>query len=168
MSTGPGRIKAIETRVYGCRFRSRLEARWAVFLTEAGFQWEYEPEGLELEAGRYLPDFRVSRPGQSVSVWLEIKPMLDEAQADPRWPELAARSGVMVFVARGIHRPGDRCTRDHAAQVFHPGGEVYNVARLWQASGYDTAWAKASTARFDGTDEPGFFGPRGRGRRRRR
>lgn len=53
-------IKAIETRWKGYRFRSRLEARWAVFFDACGYQWEYEPEGYELEGGiRYLPDFKI-------------------------------------------------------------------------------------------------------------
>lgn len=158
-------IKAIETRVYGCRFRSRLEARWAVFLTEAGFRWDYEPEGVELDAGRYLPDFRVSRSGSAVSVWLEIKPMIEDYADDPRWMELASRSGMMLFTVRGLHRPGDDCGADHMAQVFHPDGSVYRVHLLWQARQYDGAWVKANTARFDGTDEPGFFNRR-QGRRR--
>lgn len=50
-------IKAIETRYKGYRFRSRLEARWAVFFDRLGLRWEYEPEGYELPSGRYLPDF---------------------------------------------------------------------------------------------------------------
>lgn len=158
-------LKAIETRVYGCRFRSRLEARWAVFLTEAGFRWEYEPEGVELDAGRYLPDFRVTKG--SVSIWLEIKPMIEDYADDPRWMELARRGGMMLFTVRGLHRPGDDCTADHMAQAFHPDGSVYRVHRLWQARPYDPAWVKANTARFDGTDEPGFFATRrGRGGRR--
>lgn len=161
-------VRAIETRAYGCRFRSRLEARWAVFLTEAGFRWEYEPEGVELDAGRYLPDFRVSRPGSEVKVWLEIKPMIEDYADDPRHAELARRSGMMLFTAQGLHRPGDDCTVDHAVRVFHPDGSVYDVHLLWQARRYDGAWVKANSARFDGTDEPGFFGPRGGGRRGRR
>lgn len=50
-------IKAIETEYNGYRFRSRLEARWAVFFDAAGIEYEYEPEGFELSCGRYLPDF---------------------------------------------------------------------------------------------------------------
>lgn len=158
-------IKAIETRVYGHRFRSRLEARWSVFLTTAGFRWEYEPEGLELDAGRYLPDFRVTR--NDVTIWLEIKPMIEDYADDPRHAELARRSGLLVFTAQGLHRPGDDCTVDHACRAFHPGGSVMNVHRLWQARQYDDAWRRANTARFDGTDEPGFFGPpRRKGRRK--
>lgn len=42
-------IKAIETSYAGCRFRSRLEARWAVFFDRMGVSWEYEPQGYELD-----------------------------------------------------------------------------------------------------------------------
>lgn len=53
-------IKAIETVYNGYRFRSRLEARWAVFFDALGVKYEYEPEGFELPSGQwYLPDFRV-------------------------------------------------------------------------------------------------------------
>lgn len=62
-------MKAIETRYAGCHFRSRTEARWAVFLDAIGYEWEFEPEGFELNAGRYLPDFWL--PNQKK--WLEIK-----------------------------------------------------------------------------------------------
>ena len=51
-------IKAIQTEYNGIKFRSRLEARWAVFFDAVGVRWEYEPEGFELSNGiRYLPDF---------------------------------------------------------------------------------------------------------------
>jgi len=51
-------MQAIETIYKGYKFRSRLEARWAVFFDSLGIQWEYEPEGYVLEDGTlYLPDF---------------------------------------------------------------------------------------------------------------
>jgi hypothetical protein len=160
-----GRIPSIETRAYGCRFRSRLEARWAVFLTEAGFHWEYEPEGAALSSGNYLCDFRVTR--NDVTVWLEVKPP-NNTEDDPRWAELARVSGQMVFVVRGMHRNGDRCEQAHSARVWMPDGAMADVHRLWQAKSYEAAWDRASEARFDGSDDlrhrPGQ-GPR-RGRRR--
>ena len=52
-------IKAIETEYRGFRFRSRLEARWAVFFDAAGIAWEYEPEGYDCDGVLYLPDFRI-------------------------------------------------------------------------------------------------------------
>lgn len=162
--TGP-HIQPIETRAYGCRFRSRLEARWAVFLTTAGFDWTYEPEGAELETGRYLCDFQVTGPN-GVRVWLEVKPKLSEDQPDdPRWAELAARSGMMLFTVRGMHRTGDRCTTAHSARVWLPDGTVADVHRLWQGQGYTAAWDRASEARFDGKDRLGH--PPGRGPRRK-
>jgi len=66
-------IKAIETRYNGYRFRSRLEARWAVFFDTLGLSWEYEPEGFHTSAGPYLPDFRVFTP-QGEHIWYEVKP----------------------------------------------------------------------------------------------
>lgn len=39
-------ITPIETIYKGYRFRSRLEARWAVFMDACGADWEYEPEGI--------------------------------------------------------------------------------------------------------------------------
>lgn len=51
-------MKAIETVYNGYRFRSRLEARWAVFFDSAGIRYQYEPEGFVLSDGTYyLPDF---------------------------------------------------------------------------------------------------------------
>lgn len=75
-------VRAIETRYAGCRFRSRLEARWAVFLDELHISWDYEPQGFELPGGRYLPDFRVNTghecPGH---FWIEVKgPVPDQRE----------------------------------------------------------------------------------------
>lgn len=69
-------IKAIPTMYKGYKFRSRLEAKWAAFFelyTNRGLQWEYEPEGFDLDGLWYLPDFRVTSP-QGYVQWYEIKP----------------------------------------------------------------------------------------------
>jgi hypothetical protein len=51
-------LTAIETKYAGHRFRSRTEARWAVFFNELGLVHEYELEGFKLSNGEaYLPDF---------------------------------------------------------------------------------------------------------------
>lgn len=63
-------IKAIETEYNGYRFRSRLEARWAVFFDAAGIRYVYEPEGFQLEDGTmYLPDFYLPILG----IYVEVK-----------------------------------------------------------------------------------------------
>jgi len=62
-------IKAIETSYGGCRFRSRLEARWAVFFDTLHIEWQYEPQGFATPYGLYLPDFWLS----VYQYWVEIK-----------------------------------------------------------------------------------------------
>ena len=64
-------IKPIETVYNGYRFRSRLEARWAVFFDAIGLKYEYEKEGFTLSTGeKYLPDFYLPDLG----LWAEVKP----------------------------------------------------------------------------------------------
>jgi hypothetical protein len=69
-------IKAIETSYGGYRFRSRLEARWAVFFDECELEWDYEAQGYEMMTRigkvRYLPDFWLDC-GQ----WAEVKGFLN-------------------------------------------------------------------------------------------
>lgn len=74
-------IKPIETVYNGYRFRSRLEARWAVFFDALGIKYEYEKEGYDLDGLWYLPDFWLpSIPGNGT--WIEVKPSypLDEIE----------------------------------------------------------------------------------------
>ena len=52
-------IKPIETVYNGYRFRSRLEARWAVFFDALGVKYEYGPGGFEVNGVKYLPDFLI-------------------------------------------------------------------------------------------------------------
>ena len=67
-------MKPIETFYNGYRFRSRLEARWAVFFDSMGIKYEYELEGFELDMGdeiiRYLPDFYLPE----YDLYAEVKP----------------------------------------------------------------------------------------------
>lgn len=64
--------KAIETKYKGYRFRSRTEARWAVFFDHLGVEWEFETQGFDLggDLGRYLPDFYLP----ASKTFVEIKP----------------------------------------------------------------------------------------------
>lgn len=61
----------------GIRFRSRLEARWAVFFDVLGIKYEYEPllENVRTTLGvevRYAPDFIIQLDDWELTV--EIKP----------------------------------------------------------------------------------------------
>lgn len=67
-------IKPIETVYNGYRFRSRLEARWAVFFSTLELPYEYELQGYELPGGgRYLPDFYLPSLGVHVEVKAPIQ-----------------------------------------------------------------------------------------------
>ncbi|QCX75453.1 hypothetical protein C9F11_08820 [Streptomyces sp. YIM 121038] len=68
----PVQAAPIETSYGGYRFRSRLEARWAVFFNALGVRWEYEPEGYVLDGTPYLPDFKIMLPGDR-TVFAEVK-----------------------------------------------------------------------------------------------
>jgi hypothetical protein len=99
-------MKAIETVYNGYRFRSRLEARWAVFFDHLGIKYEYEKEGFDLgKAGWYLPDFCTP------TSWVEIK------SHDISWEEssrahdiclaLSATSDKDVLLIRGSPWPDE-------------------------------------------------------------
>jgi hypothetical protein len=108
-------VKAIETSYAGCRFRSRLEARWAVVLDHLQVPWEFEPQGYDLPSGRYLPDFRIPGPdGQPF--YLEIKgPM-------PDTHEFEVASEINLYVAPLIIFQGDvpRRSGEGTAWIFIP------------------------------------------------
>jgi hypothetical protein len=106
-------LKAIETKYKGYRFRSRLEARWAVFFDTLGIAWEYEKEGYDLGgAGWYLPDFwlpkvydRIGKPG----VWVEIKgqtPTEIESNRCAALAELSERSVILLAGEPMTHEEG--------------------------------------------------------------
>lgn len=63
-------IRPIETRYRGYRFRSRLEARWAVFFDAAKILWLYEPQGFVVNGRPYLPDFYL----RDFGCYFEVKP----------------------------------------------------------------------------------------------
>jgi len=82
-------------------FRSRLEARWAVFFDVLGLRWDYEPEKFDTDAGRYIPDFWI--PGlygySEQGVYLEAKgppPSEDELQKASDLQEQTGRN-VLIF-----------------------------------------------------------------------
>lgn len=104
-------MKAIETHYNGYRFRSRLEARWAVFFDTLGIRYEYEPEGFELSDGTlYLPDFYLP----DSKSWFEVKGVMDE--------------GSMHKIDQFI-KEGNPLTVGHADMTF-------NACAEWWGDGY--------------------------------
>lgn len=92
-------IQAIETRYDGYRFRSRLEARWAVFFNSLHVPYCYEPEGFNLRGEWYLCDFWL--PSQKA--WVEVKGVIP-TQAEVRkivmlWENTKCVSAYIFFGA---------------------------------------------------------------------
>ena len=111
-------IRAIETRYQGCRFRSRLEARWAVLFDAAGLAWEYEPEGYVLSDGTpYLPDFWL--PG--LGVWAEVKPRACTQDEVRRCAMLVAGTSkpCLLLVGMPMGRPYELLTSAFGAYHRH-------------------------------------------------
>ena len=78
---------AIETEYKGYKFRSRLEARWAVFFDAMGVKWIYEPEGFKMytdefpllpDGSYYLPDFYLPES----DTWVEVKGAVHNKDVD--------------------------------------------------------------------------------------
>ena len=108
-------IKPIETHYKGYRFRSRLEARWAVFFDAIEIKWEYEKEGYDLEnLGGYLPDFWLPYPKNSSTCeipgsghWLEVKgkePTKKEISKLLELSRITKHSGFLVVGVPGEHK----------------------------------------------------------------
>lgn len=76
-------IKAIDTVYNGHKFRSRLEARWAIYFDHMDIKWMYEPEGYSLSNGQfYLPDFYFP----DIKKYGEVKPFIStDTPNDERW-----------------------------------------------------------------------------------
>ena len=73
-------IQAKPTAYNGYLFRSKLEAKWAVFLDTLSIPYVYEPEAFICSDGsQYTPDFYLPtcylRDKSGKGVYLEIKPL---------------------------------------------------------------------------------------------
>lgn len=120
-------IRPIETEYRGYLFRSRLEARWAVFFDTLGVPYEYEPEGYDLGDGiLYLPDFWLP----TWESWVEVKPRMSSPETE-RAVELLARlgegTGWRTLLFSGEVWPGRTLILD-----VNPRGGVIDYGRIAQ------------------------------------
>lgn len=126
-------IKAIATRYNGYKFRSRLEARWAVFFDTLGLPYEYEKEGFDFDGTLYLPDFWLPTVGKS-GTWIEIKPRI----YDGSWPKNIAWSMYEQDYQKHSILYGlvMLCGEPYASSnnVFLEDFEGYSTARSWSIS----------------------------------
>lgn len=90
-------ISPIETRYRGINFRSRLEAKWAIFFDLLEWPWEYEPIDLQ----GYIPDFIL--PFEHRSILVEVKPAMTVEELRGAVPKILAsgwQDEVLVVGAR--------------------------------------------------------------------
>lgn len=77
-------FKILPTQWNGILFRSRTEARWAVFLDFLQVPYEYEHQGYDLDGTYYLPDFYLP----SLDDYLEVKAVQPDKTCGPKWNSL--------------------------------------------------------------------------------
>lgn len=145
-------MKAIETKYNDHLFRSRLEARWAVFLDTFGIDWNYEMEGYVLNNGQcYLPDFYLPQ----FKTWAEVKPNITLTHDETvKIRYFATEKPLLMLIG---------LPNDDPLVLFSPVGieyvYLYNDKGTWRfwstnkgqpdlAGMYDEAISKAKQARF--------------------
>jgi hypothetical protein len=111
-------VKPIETRYKGYRFRSRLEARWAVFFDSLPFpeSWEYEIEGFNLRGTLYLPDFYLPR----FDCFIEVKGRTPTAEDIYKAEKLRDVVGKAIAIFQGL--PSDNGGRLYAYDINESSG----------------------------------------------
>lgn len=133
-------IKAIRTTYKGIEFRSRTEARWALFFDELGIPWEYEREGYELPSGWYVPDFWLP---QQDCVW-EVKGVRPTKQESALAGEVSAELGCEVFVAIG--GPAEQENSESAILVESEG---WNMPYRWAQCLVCLKWAPVYGGQYE-------------------
>jgi hypothetical protein len=108
-------VQALETEYAGHYFRSRLEARWAVFFDALGIPWEYEAERYQLPSGKYLPDFWLPRQ----EMFYEVKGVPPTDAYRTLLEELAQGTGHRLILAVGSIPSPDRF------EIGEPGSEFW-------------------------------------------
>jgi hypothetical protein len=97
-------IKAKEVEWSGYRFKSRLEATWAVFFEKIGWDWEYEPCAFD----GWIPDFKISTYDERINVFIEVKPI----------SELDKDVAAKINSTTPSDSPGDPEITDSVGDVF--------------------------------------------------
>lgn len=133
-------MKPIETKYAGCRFRSRLEARWAVFFDHLKLEWVYEPEGFVLPDGsRYLPDFYL--PG--LKAYVEIKPKTSSFDYESWEPEKDSKAYKFLEGLLKLNESEDVPTR-----YFYIVGQPGKVPSIYSQPSA-TPWEETDSAEYE-------------------
>jgi hypothetical protein len=100
-------IKPLETLYKNVSFRSRTEARWAVFFDKMSIEWVYEYEGFDLgKYGWYLPDFYLPNFGYK-GMFAEVKGRQFSITETKKCFKLCEITNLPVLLLDGI--PDAKC-----------------------------------------------------------
>lgn len=134
-------IRAITTRYAGRRYRSRIEARWSIFLDACGIAYQYEPEGFGLKAGPYLPDFYLT----DFAIYLEIKGQHPNDVERAKAAELADGANTVVLIAVGP--PDERFqiywfdqNGEEEDALYAIAADAAQAGRFWLVSQHNERW----------------------------
>jgi hypothetical protein len=149
------KIKALPTAYRGVTYRSRTEARWAVFFTENDIPFNYEFEGFDLGGAWYLPDFWLP----AAKSWFEVKPDEPTETEIKKAQLLAKGTGRLVFVAPGNPQA------DIGIYVYSPTGRMQTDWKFAYAHEEGVGFLTSCTStgefkvRLNGTiNEMGYYG----------
>lgn len=120
-------VRALPTKYNGITFRSRLEARWAVFFDELRLEWEYEREGYDLGGIWYLPDFWLV----DVNMWAEVKPVEFSPEENELARQLNLGTGFPVLCLVGA--PADK---PYEAWAFYSFGDFTVEKNTYSMTNY--------------------------------
>lgn len=148
-------FKSIPTEYNGTVYRSRTEARWAVFFTSEYIPFRYETEGFDFDGVRYLPDFWLPEG----KCWFEVKPFDPKPAEIDKALKLAWHTGKMVFIAPG------QPMREIGLYVFSPSGNFKTGWRFVYGHEQSTAficdcvWNHQLKVQIRNTEaKPGMYG----------
>jgi len=121
-------IKAIPTTYKKTTYRSRLEARWAVFFSTLRIKYSYEPQVFSTRLGGYLPDFYLPK-----TKWLvEVKPNTPTQEEVIKVQDVSSQS-VNIAIVSGE----PNITTE--TKFFVNGKQVFFKPSYWQQ--ISTYWA---------------------------
>jgi len=98
-------FKPQDTEYGGILYRSKLEARWALFFDENKISHKYELAKVDLGIDKYTPDFWLPE----FQLWVEIKPYKQDNPRSTHWTHqthskcyrLSIESGKPVLLIQG-------------------------------------------------------------------
>lgn len=125
-------IKAIGAVYNGYRFRSRLEARWAMFFDFLGIPYVYEPEGLKIGGICYLPDFYLPDCKQ----FFEVKGVMDSDSEEKINALIKAGYSVTVGYDDGRFQACDNWSYPEESPTF----ELSNDSGLFKCATCGKYW----------------------------